>query len=119
MTGPRCSTSARHRLPPAFTSSFETVSDPLRVQSNVDHPLLTAIAVVFIGVLCGAEEWDEWGSLDFVELCYGRADVVTLDLDGGPVAERRVESSAIAEGLDVFEHRGAPRPPRAARDLLP
>lgn len=53
-----CSPLLNCRLPPAFTSLFETVPDPRRVQANVAHPLRTVIAVGFVEVLCGAEGWD-------------------------------------------------------------
>ncbi len=59
MARTRCSPPPKRRPPPAFTSFFEAVPDPRRVQANVVHPLLTVIAVVFVGMLCGAEGWDE------------------------------------------------------------
>lgn len=39
--------------------------------------------------------------------CHSLARITTLDLGGGLVADRRVESSAVVEGLDVLEDRGS------------
>lgn len=73
-------------------SYFETLEDPRRVQANVAHPLLTVIGVVFVGVLCGAEGWDE-----IVLFAEGKQDWLAtwLDLRNGipsPDTLRRVFS---------------------------
>lgn len=103
MARPRCSTPPKRRPPPAFTSFFETIPDPRRVQANVAHPLLTVIAVVFVGVLCGAEGWDE-----IVLFAEGKQAWLSswLDLRNGiPSADtlrrvfQRLDPKAFGEGM--------------------
>ena len=103
MAKPRCSTPPKRRPPPAFTSFFEAVPDPRRVQANVAHPLLTVIAVVFVGVLCGAEGWDE-----IVLFAEGKQAWLSswLDLRNGvPSADtlrrvfQRLDPKAFGEGM--------------------
>src|SRR4051812_28365231 len=59
MQSSRCSTGPARRAKAAFQVHFETLGDPRRVSSRVLHPMMTILGVVFVGVLCGAEGWDE------------------------------------------------------------
>ncbi len=59
MQSSRCSTGPERKAKAAFQVHFETLADPRRVKRRVLHPMMTILGVVFVGVLCGAEGWDE------------------------------------------------------------
>ena len=44
---------------PSLLVHFATLPEPRRAAARITHPLLTIVGVVLVGMLCGAEGWDE------------------------------------------------------------
>lgn len=44
---------------PSLLVHFAALPEPRRAASRITHPLLTIVGIVVVGMLCGAEGWDE------------------------------------------------------------
>lgn len=86
------------RGPLKIAKHFAALEDP-RVVGRSAHPLLTVIVTALVGVICGANGWDE-----IVEIAEDRRDWLTQFLDmpnGIPSADtfRRVLGALRAPGV--------------------
>lgn len=59
MWSSRCIVPKRSAKTPSLLVHFASLPEPRRVASRITHPLLTIVGVVLVGMLCGAEGWDE------------------------------------------------------------
>lgn len=59
MQSSRCIAPKRTPKQPSLLVHFATLPEPRRAAARITHPLLTIVGVVLVGMLCGAEGWDE------------------------------------------------------------
>lgn len=59
MQSSRCIAPKRSPKTPSLLVHFATLPEPRRAVERITHPLLTIVGVVLVGMLCGADGWDE------------------------------------------------------------